>query len=1067
MKNVYFSVHRNPPNTNPDTGNNPYFTSSNPIENIPNFIQVVFSRISFIYYMLMLIIQLKCDLSLNISVTLIPLLLSLFTSALSYFTTLRRRMKFVQKINKMSVEVLRSRKWTSVRWGDVRVGDIVRLTNNDIAPADLVLLKTSDGTPVSVETTIIDGSTQLSPRTPPDIPELIYEGALLNTTFSINNIKREVYNDPTQVKNTLSSRFNFSAELDFEGKKIDLTAKQFIERYSTVFHSGYLIGAVIFTGQNCWTVKHKLFKSRPTNLEKTLNSMNIWQIAILLTSSLVMAIKSFSYFPVLSKWPFTEEITPFTYFMHNLRNYLVLLLPLTPLELYAFIDIICLFNSNVLKHSLKKAYVPNPQCLYDVSHIDSLITSKSMLLEQKPCLKRIYMNGNTYGKDVTIRELSVSIENNLLENRSVLRQFVDPSLVASEETRMFFLHLTLCHSATLVGSKDSTLFQYVSRFPDDEQLLRLAAASGFILVGRTMEDSYVMVGDKTYIFKTKRIIHSSLRHPRISIIVEDSDGTLILFTRGVYKVMTNIVDNIEKCQSTYEIFHEDGLHVECCSYKYLTPKQYKRFEEKLSEFGNENADFEFSVVENLESHSSFLAMLGFEDQPRDGALLFLARAKTSFNKIVLSSQSKGTSLVITGISLGIIKNNPIVGTISGSMIDDVEISVSYLLETLSYDVIIINGCTVEFLTQTQYASRVAKLILNTRTIILQRADQYQAAQFVKYLQNTLKQTVLAVGHSIYDSTYMVESDVSISNEANDLRPCNVSSDIITNNFNQICDIIYLHGNWMRERIDTVVNFVLVRNMFFGFLQFWFNIYTACSGTPLFREPEIISVLWFFTFLPLLSRSIINEKYDQNFIMSNPYFYKEMNKENITKKRIMTTTLLTCIGAYIFLVISKHILTPMGTSFGSTISYPHFSIELATIFLICCVGALIPQCNTWSIFHHFMMWGSIILYFAMYCTISALEISGQDMTVAFHMFASPVSDLYILLCFIISFSVQSFYSYYNRSMIDEKGKPLSSKSLASNLSSSLQVNSDDEIDQNGVGRKESLVLAHFDTVDNEN
>ena len=1058
MKSVYFSVHRNPPNTNvDDTGNDPYFKSSNPIENVPPFIKIVFSRISFIYYLLMLVIQLKCDVSLSLWITVIPLFLSLSTSTLCYFTMCRRRKKFIRKINKMSVEVLRSRKWSRIPWGQLMIGDIVRLRNNDIAPCDLVLLKTSDGSPASIETTIIDGSSQLGPRSVPDLPELNYENAILNTTFSISDIKREVYTDPTQVKNPSSSRFNFSAVLEFEGKKAELSGKHFIERYSTVFHNGYVICGAIFTGQNCWTVKHGLFKKKQTHLEKTLNSMNAWMIAVLLVFSLIMAFKSFSYYPVMNKWPFNEHIAPFNYFMHNLRNYLVLLLPLTPIELYAFIDFIYIFNSNVIRHTLKKSYVPNTQCLHDVAHIDTLMTSKSMLLEQKPCLKRIYLNGQTYGKDVTIREMSMTIEDDLLQNRTILRQFYDPALTASEETRMFFLHLTLCHSASLVGSKD--MFSYISRFPDDEQLLRLAAGAGFMLVGRTPDESFVLVGDKTYNFKTKRIIHSSLRHPRISIIVEDCDGTLILFTRGVFKVMTNIVENIEKYQTSYENFHEDGLHVECCSYKYITPKQYKRFEEKLSEFGSENTDFEFFVVENLESHSNFLAMLGFEDQPREGALLFLARAKTAFNKIVLTSQMKGTSFLITGTSLGIIKNNPIVGTISGSLLEDVEISISYLLETVSYDVIIINGATIEFLTQSQYANRIAKIILNTKTIILQRADPVQAAQFVKYMQDILRQTVLAVGHTVYDSTYMMEADVSVASAAGDVRPCNVTADIITDNFNQLGDIIFIHGNWIRERIDTVVNFVLVRNMLFAFLQFWFNIYTGCSGTPLFQETEIILVLWFFTFLPLLSRSIINQKYEPNLLLSTPQFYKEMNVENITKRRIITTSLLTCIGSYIFLIVSKIILMSTGSAYGSTISYPQFSLQLASIFFTCCVGCLIPQCDTWTILHHFLTWGSIVLFFCCYLSTSNFESSGQSYNVAFQMFSSKISVLYMFFCFAVSFCIQFLYSYFH--------KPLISPSGSIQLPSTHDRNANDEqASDDDKESKDQVGIAHFDSVDND-
>ncbi|EAX92382.1 hypothetical protein TVAG_156610 [Trichomonas vaginalis G3] len=308
-----------------------------------------------------------------------------------------------------------------------------------------------------------------------------------------------------------------------------------------------------------------------------------------------------------------------------------------------------------------------------------------MLLEPKPCLKRIYLNGNTYGRDIAIRELSLAIQNNLLENRTIMRQFYDPSLHISEETRMFFLHLALCHSATLIGTKEK--FRYVSRYPDDEQLLKLAANAGYMLISRNPENSYILIGGKTYCFTTKRMIHSSVKHPRTSIIVEDQDGTIILFSRANYKLMTSIIDNSDSLNNVYENFYQEGLHVEMCSYRIITQKQYKRFEEKIGEFGTENTDLVYTIVENLEMHSSPISLVAFEDQPRDGVLPFLARSKKAFDNIVLTSQTKGTSLLISATSLGIVKTNPIVGLIKGNTLEEVDTSLSFLFESPKYEVI--------------------------------------------------------------------------------------------------------------------------------------------------------------------------------------------------------------------------------------------------------------------------------------------------------------------------------------------------------------------------------------------
>ena len=52
-----------------------------------------------------------------------------------------------------------------VDWQDVRVGDIMHLSCNDVIPADLVLLRSSDKSGIChVETMNLDGETNLKQR---------------------------------------------------------------------------------------------------------------------------------------------------------------------------------------------------------------------------------------------------------------------------------------------------------------------------------------------------------------------------------------------------------------------------------------------------------------------------------------------------------------------------------------------------------------------------------------------------------------------------------------------------------------------------------------------------------------------------------------------------------------------------------------------------------------------------------------------------------------------------------------------------------------------------------------
>ncbi|EAX94734.1 hypothetical protein TVAG_480150 [Trichomonas vaginalis G3] len=952
----------------------------------------------------MLIVQLKCEVCLNILVTLIPIIISLSTSTLTYFTIKKRRKKSIQKINSQTVEVMRNKQWITINWNNLRVGDLIKLNNGDISPADIILLQTSDLQPTSVETLLLDGSSQLTPRSVPNLIDITYEGALFNTPFEIADMKREVYNDNVNIKNPLTNPIIFSGYLDFNGRSVELTNSNYIERYSIIHHSKFVIGGVVYTGHDCLTVNQHLFRTKPNKLERSLNALNLIQVTAILIYAGIIAIRSLYYYNMTQNWPFNSTISVYPYFMHNLRNYLILLLPLTPLELYSFIDLIYLFNSNVIRHLFRKSSVPNPNSLYELAHADVLMTSKNNLLEPKPYLKRIFINEQVYGKEPTIRKLCETKQLDLLENKSGFYQFTDPDLeISSEQAKILFLHLSLCHSASLVGSKGK--FSYVSRFPDDEQLLRLAASSGYMLIGRTPDESVILIGNTTYNFKTKKIIHSSSNHPRISIIVEDAEGSIILFTRGVYKVMELIVDGIEKYQTIYDSFHDDGLHVECCSYRYLSQKQYKRFEEKISEFGTENADFTFSIVDNLEMHSTFLSIIGFEDQPREGTLSFLDSAKQSFKQIVLTSNSKGNSTVITGISLGIIKNNPVVGLVKGDILDDVEISITYLLENPSYDVLIIDGGAIQYLTQSQYAIKMAQMIQQTKTIVLQKADPTEICNFVRDLQIILGRSILGIGSTVYDCNYMKECDCSVSIGYGDIHVADISADIISGSFTDFAEILFVHASYFRDRFKSIVMSVFERNILFTFIQFWFNLYNGCSSTPLFSEPVIISVLYVFTFLPLFSHAVMNRTYSADDLMADAKFYRRTNKEPLTKTKLVVILFVLSSFSFLYLLIAKNVTMNSMNGFNSTISLKTFSFLMSLSIVVITNAIIISKTSSWSVQQNLFIFGSMICCVLIYLSSNYFEGSGSSYRAVQNVLTSIPCVSFIIISFVLTLFIQ--------------------------------------------------------------
>lgn len=131
--------------------------------------------------------------------------------------------------------------WNTTRWGDLKVGDIVRLLGDEQVPADIVLLH-ADESVAYVDTRALDGETNLKSK-------LVPAGLKKLDLVSVQNISDSDVYFTIEHPNQDLYNFDGTAVVD-DSQQLPLNVDNIIYRGCEVKNTRFIIGMVINTGED-------------------------------------------------------------------------------------------------------------------------------------------------------------------------------------------------------------------------------------------------------------------------------------------------------------------------------------------------------------------------------------------------------------------------------------------------------------------------------------------------------------------------------------------------------------------------------------------------------------------------------------------------------------------------------------------------------------------------------------------------------------------------------------------------------------------------------------------------
>lgn len=961
--------------------------------------------------------------------TLGPLLFVLAVSAVKEaYEDIRRHQQDIQ-VNNTKTEVLRGDSFVEVLWKDVKTGDVVRLHNRNLIPADLIVLASSEPQGMCyIETANLDGETNLKIR------QSLEETLFLNTVESLRNFKATI-----KCEHPNNRLYNFDGTISFNNQVHSLGTKQVLLRGAMLRNTKWVHGIAIFTGKDTKLVRNSsITPPKRSNVERVTNRqvLLIFAFQILLVSMCTIIARTWIGDHQTS-WYLSFSLTPAEEAGWSWITFLILYNNLIPISLYVTIEAVKVIQAYLINTDLGMYYEKNDTPALartsnlneELGQVQYIFSDKTGTLTQNLMqFRKCSIAGIAYGAVV---HPGAHEEQN--PNATETVNFSDPRLVenlqsghsTAEVIREFLTLLSLCH--TVIPEIDDTgKLQYQASSPDEAALVSAARFFGFEFSGRTPKSVTVNVLAQDRKYELLNVLEFNSTRKRMSVILRTPEGKILLYTKGADTV---IYERLGPDQPYGDItithlqeFASEGLRTLCLAVAELDPAQYEEWNKiyKIANTTLVNREKELDkAAELVEKNLFLLGATAIEDKLQEGVpetIHILAQAgikiwvltgdkqETAINigfscqlltekmeLIIINEDSPAAARDEITRRLMSLKKSPSSPSPSPSLGDPPLSTSSYATSDLA---LIVDGHTLTYALEDDMKLLLLELAQMCRAVVCCRVSPLQKAQVVSLVRENLDAISLAIGDGANDVSMIQAAHVGVGISGEEGLQAARASDYSIAQFRFLQRLLLVHGRHSYRRISKVILYSFYKNITLYIVQFWFTIFNGWSGQTFFERTTLTAYNIAWTLLPVVAVGVFDQDLTDKFLFEHPQLYQVGIRKYYFNFKVFWGWVLNALfhSLICFGFVALTFMHSLPYQNGRAIDLFSMGSVSFTCVVITVTLKLGLETRFWTWVNHFTVWGSIIVY-AIWLMVYGVFYEGTSMgselyRVVFELYLSP-------------------------------------------------------------------------------